>query len=74
MSSGKTLHEILSVKHLISKLNIQIPDYQRPYKWTLKNVDQLIDDIMLYSQKSSYRIGTIVFHRDKNGKLNIVDG
>ena len=24
---------------------LDIPSYQRPYKWTMKNVNQLIDDI-----------------------------
>lgn len=33
--------------------NLKIPDYQRPYKWKIKNVNQLIDDIL--------------FHKDKQG-------
>ena len=27
-------------------LNLSIPNYQRPYKWTIKNVQQLIDDLL----------------------------
>src|SRR5690606_14966906 len=34
---------------------------------------QLVDDIILHKNKSSYRLGTIVIHEEKN-KLNIVDG
>ena len=52
---------------------LQIPGYQRPYKWTTKNVNQLIDDILLHSEKSAYRLGTIVLHNDGED-LNIVDG
>ena len=26
----------------VFKLNLSIPDYQRPYKWTVKNVQQLL--------------------------------
>ena len=27
------------------ELNLQIPEYQRPYRWTIKNVEQLLNDI-----------------------------
>ncbi|MCL2156506.1 MAG: DUF262 domain-containing protein [Methanobrevibacter sp.] len=68
--------EIILVKDLLQKDNLRIPSYQRPYKWTTKNVNQLIDDIIFQNQQgvSEYRIGTVVLHRDKNGFLNIVDG
>jgi len=64
---------IIKVKDLLSSTNITIPDYQRPYKWTAKNVNQLIDDILLHKDKSAYRLGTIVFHKEDEN-LNIVDG
>ena len=58
----------------VFKLNLSIPDYQRPYKWTVKNVQQLIDDLLAHFRDSKvYRIGTIVLY--KNGdKSEIVDG
>lgn len=65
--------EIVSVKNLLLNANLVIPEYQRPYKWSVKNVNQLIDDILINSTKSAYRLGTIVLH-DECGKLNIVDG
>jgi hypothetical protein len=65
--------QIIKVRDLLTKDNLQIPNYQRPYKWTRKNVNQLIDDILLYSGKSEYRLGTLVVHsHDK--VLDIVDG
>jgi uncharacterized protein with ParB-like and HNH nuclease domain len=57
---------------LFSKEPFIIPPYQRPYKWTTKNVNQLIDDVLLHNDKPAYRLGTVVIH--KNGSLNIVDG
>lgn len=59
----------------IGNLKLDIPEYQRPYKWTPKNVYQLIDDIeeALSSNKEVYRLGTLILHHDKD-KYFIVDG
>jgi hypothetical protein len=65
--------KIIKIKDLLSKVNLDIPEYQRPYKWSLKNVNQLIDDILTFKEKSAYRLGTVVVH-NSDGKLNIVDG
>lgn len=46
-----------------------IPPYQRPYKWTAKNVNQLISDILAFKERKQYRLGTLVLHNDE-----IVDG
>ncbi len=65
--------QILTVKELLSDNSLTIPLYQRPYKWTGKNVNQLFSDIAIHKDKSSYRLGTIVFHQEED-KKNIVDG
>ncbi len=69
---------ILSIKELLDRSDIVIPQYQRPYKWSIKNVNQLLDDIIEHCDKSAYRLGTIVFHKaknkDKQNEYNIVDG
>ena len=61
----------------IIDIKMQIPEYQRPYKWTAKNANQLLDDI-LYAKsenKEAYRVGTLILHEDKDrGCYNIVDG
>ncbi len=67
-------NEIISVKQLLETDNLKIPEYQRPYKWTIKNVNQLIDDILHFSDKKAYRLGTIVLHKDEDKNNNIVDG
>ncbi|PRY98292.1 uncharacterized protein DUF262 [Marinilabilia salmonicolor] len=66
--------DIISIKDLLTLDGLQIPVYQRPYKWKIKNVNQLLDDIITHKDKSAYRIGTIVFHKDEMDILNIVDG
>lgn len=74
-----TQSDIINIRTLVQEDKLHIPGYQRPYKWSIKNVNQLIDDILLHRDKSAYRIGTVVLHRDKDEtseeeKLNIVDG
>ena len=65
--------KILKIKDVFD-LKLSIPDYQRPYKWTVKNVQQLIDDLLTHFRDSKvYRIGTIVLYKN-GGKSEIVDG
>lgn len=60
-------------------LNLSIPDYQRPYKWSIHSIDDMLWDInnsILQSQvfaEYRYRIGTIILHK-LNDVLNVVDG
>ena len=65
-----TLTELYTLENL---KNLKIPEYQRPYKWTEKNVNSLIDDIISNKDKSEYRLGTLVFYKNKE-TLDIVDG
>ena len=59
----------------IENIALRIPEYQRPYKWTAKNANQLLDDIIeaMNSNKEVYRVGTLILHKDEDG-YNIVDG
>ncbi len=66
---------IIKVEELLKYKNLKLPIYQRPYKWKITHVSQLIDDIYNFRNKKAYRLGTIVIHLDKNKKENnIVDG
>lgn len=60
----------------IDNVVLTIPEYQRPYKWTAKNANQLLDDILqaMNDQKEVYRVGTLILHLDENNNYNIVDG
>ncbi|EGQ8526940.1 TPA: DUF262 domain-containing protein [Vibrio parahaemolyticus] len=76
---GKAIdHSVLSVAKLLQLEALNIPEYQRPYKWTQDNVSALFQDIHVQEDKSAYRLGSVVFHErtDKNDKhcLDIVDG
>lgn len=70
--------EIISVSNCLRK-NLSIPEYQRPYKWGVQNITDLLLDIehaisehRLYTD-FKYRIGTIILHKDGN-TLHVVDG
>lgn len=65
--------EIVSVDQLL-KMKLDIPAYQRPYKWTIRNMEELLGDISNaikdadgYRANFKYRVGTIILH--KNGKV-----
>lgn len=66
--------KIISLKEAL-KLNLSIPNYQRPYRWSTERASLLFNDI--YSAYKSnipeYRIGSIVLHNN-NIELEIVDG
>ncbi len=72
-SEELTNNKIAKIKVLLATQNIAIPSYQRPYRWSTKNVADLFLDIKTQTNKKSYRLGSIVFHHDK-GELDIVDG
>jgi hypothetical protein len=65
--------EILTIGKFLDNPNLDIPNFQRPYKWKIKNVVQLIEDIVRFKTNSSYRIGTIVIYKEGD-KYKIVDG
>lgn len=72
--------EIKSINELL-RMEINIPDYQRPYKWTIQNIEKLLSDInsaindaYILRTKFKYRIGTIILHKDESGIYNVVDG
>ncbi len=63
------------------EMNLDIPNYQRPYKWDTHNIVDLLNDIgnaindaAIYGASFKYRIGTIILHQNNDGKLGIVDG
>lgn len=63
-------------KDFPESIRLTIPEYQRPYKWTAKNANQLLDDIeeAMNTNKAVYRVGTLILHHEKDNQYNIVDG
>ena len=82
MSNARKMEsKIIKIKDFLCIKNLEIPEYQRPYKWQPKNVRQLIEDIIIHKDKSAYRIGTAVMYDDKyenkeesEKSIKIVDG
>lgn len=70
-----TLKDLLEKTKDISYNSLKIPDYQRAYKWKIKNVRELYDDIQQFCSKGKqYRLGTIVLYKNKGSDYDIVDG
>lgn len=74
--------DIISITKLL-EMNLALPNYQRPYKWTYKNMMELLGDLsnaIVTAEKYDdfkYRIGTIILHRVSDGtkmRYDIVDG
>lgn len=67
-----------TVKELLALASLNIPEYQRPYRWTQRNVEQLLTDInsSRVSGKLDYLIGSLILHdnSEKTPRLDIVDG
>ena len=76
-----------TVKRLFEdkKSNFLIPDYQRPYAWTMTECQTLWDDIFGFafpdndyshfdSDNDEYFLGPIVTFKNEDGKMEIIDG
>ncbi len=55
--------DVVSVQTLLSEDSLNIPAYQRPYKWQEQHVNQLLDDLILHRDKGRYRLGTVLLHQ-----------
>ena len=68
--------EIKKVKKVLENDKLRIPPYQRPYRWSEKNVLLLLEDIFASWQqlKSAYRIGSVILNHSKDDYVYIVDG
>src|SRR5688572_30823140 len=75
--------EVLNInyKDFIQKYqNIQIPDYQRPYKWSKEKVKELLEDLKEFFidkpvPELDYYIGGILLYNNKQEDCyEIIDG
>jgi len=80
MCSQKDKPKIWSVDELLEQ-NLVIPSYQRPYKWTEKNITELILDIQKSIEDGKkysnfkYRVGTVILYRGSDTEpYEVVDG
>lgn len=78
MNNNQNHIDILPVSKCL-RLNLSIPEYQRPYKWSILSIDTMLWDINNAIQQSlafsdyKYRIGTIILHKSDQ-ILDVVDG
>ena len=74
------MSKIIPINRLL-EIPLSIPNYQRPYKWSHKNVSDLFGDIDTAINDSrrpdhtdfKYRVGSVILHNN-NGQCDIVDG
>ena len=66
---------------LVDVCRYVVPMYQRNYAWGEAEINQLIQDVLDYQQKSQrqgatqpYYIGTLVVYERKDGSLEVIDG
>ncbi|MDR1717237.1 MAG: DUF262 domain-containing protein [Prevotella sp.] len=83
-----TITELFSEKVIDSDGNeisgtLEIPEYQRPYVWTKKEIDKLLSDIKEQNNKQDekpmYYLGSIILHKyrkdeEEKDHLAIIDG
>ena len=71
--------ETLSLRRLLSAaVQLTIPDYQRPYSWTIKEAEQLLDDLNLALDEAQtsdatdagYFLGAVLLMEHPAGKGN----
>ena len=77
----KTIKDLFSAK----KTDFLIPDYQRPYAWTIDECTTLWEDIFNFaipdgdatkfdSENEEYFLGPIVTFKNEDNKLEVIDG
>ena len=67
--------KITKLKDLLN-INLALPSYQRPYSWSVKSSNTLfIDTYEAFKNGiNEYRLGSVILHKERSGKYNIVDG
>lgn len=73
-----------SVKLLLEsgqKSRFIIPEYQRPYEWSIDEVETLFNDLWNFTEnkgysnpEATYFLGSVVSYVDKSGEQAIIDG
>jgi hypothetical protein len=74
-STTEVKPEVQTIKDVLKREDLNIPDYQRPYKWSTANAETLVDDVREFMRFPEYRIGSFILHHSKNSnQYDIVDG
>ena len=80
MANNRPVKKI-TIEKLLTQDKYLIPIYQRDYAWEQKEITQFIQDVWDYAEKEKdkedkqpYYIGTLVTHKRKDGKYEVLDG
>ncbi|WP_216358695.1 DUF262 domain-containing protein [Helicobacter sp. 12S02634-8] len=84
MSKLNVDHKTIKALFQEKKTDFLIPDYQRPYAWGETECQALWEDIFTFAipdgdstkfdSNSEYFLGPIVTFKNKDGKMEIIDG
>jgi hypothetical protein len=71
--------ESLTLKELFNKQQtLTIPEYQRPYAWTPKEINKLLTQFKQHNERTDekplFYLGSIVLYKNKQNDLEIIDG
>ncbi len=71
--------ESLTLEELFDKQQtLTIPEYQRPYVWTPKEINKLIAQLKQHQERKDekplFYLGSIVLYKNKENDLEIIDG
>lgn len=67
----KKIGEYLKLPQSVS---FHIPEYQRPYSWTIDQCDKLWQDVLDFDGAGDYFLGTIIIDCGNAGHLSLIDG
>ncbi|HOJ05685.1 MAG TPA: DUF262 domain-containing protein [Bacteroidota bacterium] len=69
------MSNIIEIQQFLVGKRFVIPHYQRDYAWSLKQVEDLIDDVSeAVTSGSTHYLGTVVLARNDIGPYEVVDG
>jgi uncharacterized protein with ParB-like and HNH nuclease domain len=67
----------LSVQRAFQDYKYVVPSFQREFVWEDEQVQELVDDVQgqfLASKESQYFLGTMIVHKEDDGRLAVIDG
>lgn len=63
---------IVTIEELL-KLNLEIPEYQRPYAWSEEEILTLIEDIQDFEEEIYY-LGSLTVNKIQENIFEVIDG
>lgn len=74
LEKPEAITELEVSKVIDSENKYFVPAYQRGYRWTEKQVEQLLDDIWNWQEDARYSLQPVVINQLDDGSIELVDG